>query len=74
MKGTEVPSPRHSSACDCTCVLTRIDHCGHTFLRHIDLLNSIACTTVLHFGHTFLNVSQGTVTWSQLSQFNGKLS
>ena len=27
MKGTEVPNPRHSSACDCTCVLTRIDHC-----------------------------------------------
>ena len=22
MKGTEVPKPRHSSACDCTCVLT----------------------------------------------------
>ena len=27
MKGTEVPNPRPSSACDCTCVLTRIDHC-----------------------------------------------
>ena len=27
MKGTEVPNPRRSSACDCTCVLTRIDHC-----------------------------------------------
>ena len=26
MKGTEVPNPRRSSACDCTCVLTRIDH------------------------------------------------
>ena len=25
MKGTEVPNPRRSSACDCTCVL--IDHC-----------------------------------------------
>ena len=23
MKGTEVPNPRHSSACDCTCVLTK---------------------------------------------------
>ena len=22
-----VPNPRRSSACDCTCVLTRIDHC-----------------------------------------------
>ena len=22
-----MPNPRHSSACDCTCVLTRIDHC-----------------------------------------------
>ena len=27
MKGTEVPNPRRSSACDCACVLTRIDHC-----------------------------------------------
>ena len=27
MKGTEVPNSRCSSACDCTCVLTRIDHC-----------------------------------------------
>ena len=27
--------------------------CGHTFLRHIDLLHSIACTTVLHCWHTF---------------------
>ena len=27
MKGTEVPNPRRSSACACTCVLTRIDHC-----------------------------------------------
>ena len=27
MKSTEVPNPRRSSACDCTCVLTRIDHC-----------------------------------------------
>ena len=27
MKGTEVPNPRCSSVCDCTCVLTRIDHC-----------------------------------------------
>ena len=23
IKGTEVPNPRRSSACDCTCVLTR---------------------------------------------------
>ena len=27
MKGTEVPNPWRSSACDCTCVLTRIDRC-----------------------------------------------
>ena len=27
MKGTEVPNLRRSSACDCTCVLTRIDYC-----------------------------------------------
>ena len=24
MKGTEVPNPRRISACDCTCVLTRL--------------------------------------------------
>ena len=27
MKGTEVPNPQCSSACDCTCVLTGINHC-----------------------------------------------
>ena len=27
IKGTEVPNPWRSSTCDCTCVLTRIDHC-----------------------------------------------
>ena len=27
MKGTEVANPQRSSACDCTCVLTRVDHC-----------------------------------------------
>ena len=27
MKGTEMPNPRRSSVCDCTCVLTRIDNC-----------------------------------------------
>ena len=26
MKGTAVPNPRRSSACDCSCVLSRIDH------------------------------------------------
>ena len=31
IKGTEVPNPWHSSACDCTCVLTGIDHCLVTF-------------------------------------------
>ena len=31
----------------CTTML----HCGHTFLRCIDLSHSIACTTVLHSGH-----------------------
>ena len=29
MKGTEVPNPWRRSACDCTCVLTRTDHCTH---------------------------------------------
>ena len=27
MKDTEVPNTRRSSACDCTCVLTRNNHC-----------------------------------------------
>ena len=26
IKGTAVPNPRRSSACDCSCVLSRIDH------------------------------------------------
>ena len=28
------------------------------------------CTTVLHCGHTFLNLSQETVTWSQISRLS----
>ena len=42
----------------CTTVL----HCGHTFIRCIDLLSSIACTMVLHCGHTFLNLCGHAVT------------
>ena len=40
-----------------TATCTTILHCGHTFLRSIDLLHSVPCTTVLHCGHTFLNLS-----------------
>ena len=29
MKGTEVPNPRRISACDCTCVLTRLSRDSH---------------------------------------------
>ena len=52
MKGTEVPNPRHSSACDCTCVLARIDHCLMT-------LSCLPCTfcfvpAYVKFAHEFL--------------------
>ena len=46
----------------CTTVLC----CGHTFLRHIDLLHSIACTTVLHCGHIF-QYYMLQVTWSHIT-------
>ena len=42
-------------------------HCGHTFLRRIDLLHSIACM-LLHCGYTFLNLSLKTVTNVQVRQ------
>ena len=45
--------PQSQTELMCTTVL----HCGHTFLRRIDLSHSIACSTVLHSGHTFLNLS-----------------
>ena len=40
MKGTEVPNPRRSSACDCTCVLTR----NRSLSR-----DSHACTRIVLF-------------------------
>ena len=46
MKGTEVPNPRCSSACDCTCMLTRMDHC---------LVNNSSMTFALELiWHAFL--------------------
>jgi len=68
-----------SNACDCTCVLTWIDHClvnnssmmvlhcGHTFLRTIDLY-----WTPLH-ALQYYTVGIPFWTWSQSSQFDGKL-
>ena len=43
MKGTEVPNPRRSSACDCTCVLTRINHCLVTLMlaMHLPMQSSL---------------------------------
>ena len=51
MKGTEVPNPRSSSACDCTCVLTGIDHCFVT-------LSCLPCAlpTYAKFTHKFLTL------------------
>ena len=37
MKGTEVPNPRRSSACDCTCVLTRLSRDSLMLAMHIVL-------------------------------------
>ena len=54
MKGTEVPNPRRSSACDSTCVLTRIDHCLVT-------LSGLPCAfyfvpAYAKFAHEFLTL------------------
>ena len=51
MKGTEVPNPWHSSASDCTCVLTGINHSPVT-------LSCLPCTfcfvpTYAKFAHEF---------------------
>jgi len=65
-----------SNACDCTCVLTcclvnnssmMVLHCGHTFLRTIDLY-----WTPLH-ALQYYTVGIPFWTWSQSSQFDGKL-
>ena len=53
MKGTEVLNPRHSSACDCTCVLTKIDHC----LVTLSCLPCAFCFVPAHakFAHKFFD-------------------
>ena len=70
MKGTELPNPRHSSACDCSCVLTRINHC---------LINNSSMTLALEliwraFRYQFIpnclssNLFQQLSTWAQYLQ------
>ena len=49
-----MPNPRRSSTCDCTCVLTRIDHCLVT-------LSCLPCTfcfvpAYAKFAHEFLTL------------------
>ena len=53
-KGTEVPNPRHTSACDCTCKLSRIDYCLVT-------LSGLPCAfysvpAYAKFAHEFLTL------------------
>ena len=43
MKGTEVPNPRRSSGCDCTYVLTRINHCLITLPQTVRLFYVFHC-------------------------------
>ena len=52
MKSTEVPNSRRSSACDCTCALTRIDHC----LLTLSCLPCAFCFVPAYaeFAHEFL--------------------
>ena len=65
MKGTEVPSPRHSSACDCSCVLTRIDHC----LVTLSCLPCIFCfvSAYAKFAHEFLTLYRPCATYFSFS-------
>ena len=54
MKGTEVPNPRRSNACDCTCVLTRIDHCLVTLMLAMHILFCSCLPGYAKFAHEFL--------------------
>ena len=66
MKDTEVPNPRHSSACDCTCVLTRIDHC---------LVNNRSCHACQMCLVLFLPVQSLLMCFrSSLTRFADRLS
>ena len=49
-----MPNPQRSSACDCTCVLTRIDHCFVT----LSSLPYAFCFVSAHakFAHEFLTL------------------
>ena len=67
MKGTEVPNSRRSSACDCICVLTRIDHCTFCLFlptgvckvrsRISDALSQALCNLSLAFLADFIAFS-----------------
>ena len=65
MKGTEVPNPQRSSACDCTCVLTRIDQIDHCLVTLPCLPCAFCCLVIFSFPswfHSFL--SQITLCFS----------
>ena len=56
MKGTEVPNPRLSNACDCTCMLTRIDHCLVTLMLAMCILFCSCLPGYAKFAHKFLTL------------------
>ena len=65
-----MPNPRRSSACDCTCVLTRIDHChahsvlflptgfGQVHSQISDALSQALCNLSLAFLADFIAFSR----------------
>ena len=68
MKGTEVPNPRRSNACDCTCVLTRIDHCLVTLMLVMHILFCSCLPGYAKFAHEFLTLfHRPSATYLELS-------
>ena len=68
MKGTEVPNPRRSNACDCTCVLTRIDHCLVTLMLAMHILFCSCLPGYAKFTHEFLTLfHRPSATYPELS-------
>ena len=57
MKGTKVPNPRRSSACDCTCVLTRLSRDSLMLAMRIVLFLPMQ-SSLTSFWHSFTGLVQ----------------
>ena len=68
MKGTEVPNPQRSSACDSTCVSTRIDHYlvvdSLMYAMHIRFVPAYAKYALCMYSEVFEELSYSLVTTS----------